>query len=291
MCVYLYVGALWHYNRVILHNKVWVLSASRDDYAVSIEVQDSWRWKPTTDSSGTLPVYDVLEQLQPVVDAVDGLSYGATLKPEVVFVVPLRVKSAAVARATPLPLGARGGWRGAGPGDEGQEVQNLPAVHGLRRAVALVDANDEVQLAVALLLVAVGQPRLWRRKGECQRCKEHKTPVWHEGKRVACSCKWLTVWKGERGGGWGTLLGGGNALTALGLDFVATGVWLLPPAVPASGGAEDMDAADEEATWTEAEGRTEKSILNNWGENLNPWWNTNFWFLFASNRWILYHSL
>lgn len=35
----------------------------------------------------------------------------------------------------------------------------------------------------------------------------------------------LTMWNGERGGGRGTLLGGGKVLAlVLGLDFVVTGV-------------------------------------------------------------------
>lgn len=105
------------------------------------------------------PVYNFTEQLQPVLNAVDGLSHGAALKPVVVFVLPLCVQTAALARAAPLPLRAQGGWRGTGTREKSQEVQNLPAIHGLCPTVALVDSNDEVQSAVTLLFVAICQPR------------------------------------------------------------------------------------------------------------------------------------
>lgn len=59
-----------------------------------------------------LPVYNVTEQPQPLLNAVDGLSHSATLKPVVVFVLPLCEQTAALARAAPLPLRAQGGWRG-----------------------------------------------------------------------------------------------------------------------------------------------------------------------------------
>lgn len=54
--------------------------------------------------TGQLPVYDVTEQLQPVLDALDGLSHAVTLTPVVGFVLPLREQTAALARAAPLPL-------------------------------------------------------------------------------------------------------------------------------------------------------------------------------------------
>lgn len=98
-----------------------------------------------------LPVYKVSEQLQPVLNALDGPSHSATLKPEVVFVLPLCEQIAALARAAPLPLRAQGGWLGTGTREKSQEVQNLPAIHGLCPTVVLVDSKDEVQPAVALL--------------------------------------------------------------------------------------------------------------------------------------------
>lgn len=56
----------------------------------------------------------------------------------------------------------------------------------------------------------------------------------------------LTMWKGERGGGRGTFLGGGWAFVpVLGLDLAVAGVWLLLLSRGAAGG---LDAADEEAT-------------------------------------------
>ena len=65
----------------------------------------------------------------------------------------------------------------------------------------------------------------------------------------------LTMWKGERGGGRGTFLGGGQVFApVLGLDLVVTGVWLL--LLPSRGAIEDFGAEDEEAIWTGAEGRT-----------------------------------
>lgn len=42
------------------------------------------------------PVYNVAEQLQPPLSAVDGLSHSVTLKPAVVFVLPLCKQAAAV---------------------------------------------------------------------------------------------------------------------------------------------------------------------------------------------------
>lgn len=90
------------------------------------------------------PVDDVAEQLHPLLDAVDGRSHGATLEPVVVLVRPLCEQAAAVARPAPVALGAGGGRGGARSGQEGQKVQNLPAVHGLRSAVVLVDSDDEV---------------------------------------------------------------------------------------------------------------------------------------------------
>ena len=101
------------------------------------------------------PVYDVTEQLHPVVDALDGLSHGVTLEPVVVLVLPLREQTATLARAAPLPLRRRGSWRQVRTREEGQEVQNLPAVDGLCSTAALVDLKDEVQSAVPLLLEAI----------------------------------------------------------------------------------------------------------------------------------------
>lgn len=69
----------------------------------------------------------------------------------------------------------------------------------------------------------------------------------------------LTMWKGERGGGRGTFLGGGQALApVLGLDLVVTGVWLLLLLPPSRGATEEFGAEDEDAICTGAEGRTEE---------------------------------
>lgn len=57
-----------------------------------------------------LPVDNISEQLQSVLDAVDGLSHGVTLKPVVELVLPLREQTAAVARSAPLTLRVQGGW-------------------------------------------------------------------------------------------------------------------------------------------------------------------------------------
>lgn len=75
----------------------------------------------------------------------------------VVFILRLREHTAAVTRAAPLPLGAQGSWRRSGARDKSQKVPNFLSVHWLRPTVALVDSNDVVKSAVALLLEAVGQ--------------------------------------------------------------------------------------------------------------------------------------
>ncbi len=105
-----------------------------------------------------LPVYNVTEQPQPLLNAVDGLSHSTTLKPVVVFVLPLCEQAAALARAAPLPLRAQGGWQGTWTREKSQKVQNLPTVYGLCTTMVLVDSNDEVQSAVVLLFMAVCQP-------------------------------------------------------------------------------------------------------------------------------------
>lgn len=55
------------------------------------------------------PVNNVTEQLQSLLNTVDGVSHRATLKPVVVLVLPLREQTAAVARSAPLALRAQGG--------------------------------------------------------------------------------------------------------------------------------------------------------------------------------------
>ena len=108
---------------------------------------------------GHPPVDDVTEQLQPLLNALEGLSQGVALKPVVVLVLPLRKQTAAVTRSVPLPPGAQEGSRGGtGAGKESQKVQHLPAVHGLHPAVLLIDPHDEVQPAVVLLFLFVCQP-------------------------------------------------------------------------------------------------------------------------------------
>lgn len=102
-----------------------------------------------------IPVNNVTEQLQPVLDAVDGLSHSSTLKPVVMFVLPLCEQTAALARAAPLPFRAQGGWRGTGTREERQKVQNLLAIHGLCPTVAFVDLKDGVHSAIALLFQAI----------------------------------------------------------------------------------------------------------------------------------------
>lgn len=55
----------------------------------------------------------------------------------------------------------------------------------------------------------------------------------------------LTKWKGERGGGRGSLLAGGVGFgRTLGFGFVETVVWVL---LLSRGAAEDLDTDDEEA--------------------------------------------
>lgn len=98
-----------------------------------------------------------------------------TLKPEVVFVLPLCVQAAAVARTTPLPLRARGGRRGTRTREKSQKVQNLSAIHGLCPAVVLVDSNDEVQSAVALLFMAICQPQLLSKRVNISRVNNWDT--------------------------------------------------------------------------------------------------------------------
>lgn len=115
------------------------------------------------------PVYDVTEQLHPVVNALDGLSHGVTLKPVVVLVLPLREQTATLARAAPLLLRCRGSWCRMGTREESQEVQNLPAIDGLCSTVALVDSKDEVQSAVTLLSEVICQPRLLRERSKLAR--------------------------------------------------------------------------------------------------------------------------
>lgn len=44
-----------------------------------------------------VPVYDIVETLQSVLDALDGICYSVTLKPEVLLVLPLSEQTAAVA--------------------------------------------------------------------------------------------------------------------------------------------------------------------------------------------------
>lgn len=104
------------------------------------------------------PVYNVTEQLQPVLHAVDGLSHSSTLEPVVVFVLPLCEQTAALARAAPLALRPQGGRRRTGTRENSQKVQNLPAVHGLCPTVAFVDLKDEVHAAVVLLFQVFCQP-------------------------------------------------------------------------------------------------------------------------------------
>lgn len=51
----------------------------------------------TKKGSHHLPVCDVTELLQPVLNATDGLFYSCALKPVVVFIWPLRIQTAALA--------------------------------------------------------------------------------------------------------------------------------------------------------------------------------------------------
>lgn len=69
----------------------------------------------------------------------------------VVFVWPLCVQAAALARAAPGPERCLGSWLGTWAREESQEVQNFQAIHRLCSTVALIDSEDEVQSTVVLL--------------------------------------------------------------------------------------------------------------------------------------------
>ena len=109
----------------------------------------------------------MVEQVQPLLRAVDGLLQGPALEPVVRLVPGLGQQTGGVARPAPLPQGAQGGRRGLGAREEGQEVEDLQAVDGPGPAVEVVDPGQEVQLAAVLLFTELCQRGL--REGQATR--------------------------------------------------------------------------------------------------------------------------
>ena len=99
----------------------------------------------------------MVEQVEPLLGAVDGLLQGPALDPVIRVVMGLGQQAGRVARPPPLPQGAHGGRRGLGAREEGQEVEDLQTVDGPGSAVEVVDPGQEVQLAAVLFFTELCQ--------------------------------------------------------------------------------------------------------------------------------------